>query len=63
MTSASLFIVANNTNKRVLSVTKEGPQTTLRIQKLDGFPDVCGKGWQSKYHVSNFWLGFGRKIS
>ena len=51
MTSASLFIVANNTNKTVVSVTEKGPPTTLRIPKLDGFSDVCGKGWQSKYQA------------
>ena len=48
---ASLFIVANNTNKRVVNATKEGPQTKLRIQKLDDSPDVCGKRWQLKYQA------------
>ena len=30
---------------------KEGPQTTLLIQKLHGSRDVCGKGWQSRYQA------------
>ena len=51
MTSASLFIVANSTNKTVVSLTQEGPQTTLRIAKLNRFSDSCGKGWQSKYQA------------
>ena len=51
MTNASLFIIANNTNKTVVSVTKEGPQTSLRIQKRIASGDVCGKGWQSKYQA------------
>ena len=51
MTNASLFTVANKTNKTVESVTKEGPQTTWQTQNLDGSPDVCGKEWQSRYRA------------
>ena len=50
-TNGSLFIVANNKNKTVVSVTKEGPQTTGQTQKLDGSPEVCGKEWQSRYQA------------
>jgi len=49
MTGASLFIAVKTTNKRVVSATKEGPQTTLQTQKLYSSPDICGKEWQSKY--------------
>ena len=51
MTNASVFIVANNTNNTVVSVTNEGPQTAWQTQKLDGSPDVCGKKWQSRYQA------------
>ena len=51
MANASLFIVANNANERFVSVMNEGPQTTLRTPKINRFPDVCGKGWQSKYQA------------
>jgi len=51
MTSASLFIIAKTTNKRALSATKEGSQTTLRTQKFNSSPDICGREWQSKYQV------------
>ena len=51
MTNASLFTVANKTNKTVESVTKEGPQTTWQTQNLSGSPDVCGKEWQSRYRA------------
>ena len=45
MTNGSLFIVANNTNKTVVNVTKEGPQTTWQMS------DVCGEVWQSRYQA------------
>ena len=52
MKNASLFIVAKNTNKRVVSTTKKGlAQTTLRTKKLYSSPDICGKEWQSKYQA------------
>ena len=51
MTNGSLFIVANKANKTVVSVPKEGPQTTWQTRKVDGSPDVCGKEWQPRYQA------------
>ena len=51
MMSSSLFVAAKTTNKRVVSATKEGPQTILRTQTLYSSPDICGKEWQSKYQA------------
>jgi len=51
MMSASLFIVAKTKNRRVVSATKKGPQTTLRAQTLYSSPGICGKEWQLKYRA------------
>ena len=51
MKNASLFIAAKNANKRVVSDTRDGPQTTLRTQKPYSSSDICGKEWQSKYRA------------
>jgi len=48
---ATIIVPAKTTNKRVVSATTEGPQTTLQTQKLYSSPDICGKVWQSKYQA------------